>query len=190
MLIEKLRDECGYDPDQDGSVDDLIAYKDALEDLLARVDEAARENAYGGASAADVTGALFNMGFGEKKKPRPRRPWHTTSFDALKALSLARTALTDPDGVDDLRGDEPIGYAVDRIDEVIGAYSFEKGAGNDDASQLAWVIAHAARILAECAEAMDHADERECVVAEGLADVLDRLDDVRDLAGDLWREEA
>lgn len=33
--ISELREATGYDPDKDGSVDDLIAYKDALEDRLA-----------------------------------------------------------------------------------------------------------------------------------------------------------
>lgn len=31
-VIADLREECGYDPEGEGSVDDLIAYKDALED--------------------------------------------------------------------------------------------------------------------------------------------------------------
>jgi hypothetical protein len=39
--LAELAEACGYDPDGDGSVDDLIVYKDALEvaygDLLARV---------------------------------------------------------------------------------------------------------------------------------------------------------
>lgn len=33
--IERLRKECSYDPEAEGSVDDLIAYKDALEDAYA-----------------------------------------------------------------------------------------------------------------------------------------------------------
>lgn len=32
--VAKLRESTGYDPDVDGSVDALIAYKDALEDLV------------------------------------------------------------------------------------------------------------------------------------------------------------
>jgi len=34
-VVDELRAQCDYDPEQDGSVDDLIAYKDALEDALA-----------------------------------------------------------------------------------------------------------------------------------------------------------
>lgn len=33
--LDELREATGYDPDADGSVDDLIAYKDALEDAYA-----------------------------------------------------------------------------------------------------------------------------------------------------------
>lgn len=35
-VIDELRQATGYDPDREGSVDELIAYKDALEDELAR----------------------------------------------------------------------------------------------------------------------------------------------------------
>lgn len=39
MAIEEIRADCEYDPDQEGSVDDLIAYKEAIEDqLIARID--------------------------------------------------------------------------------------------------------------------------------------------------------
>lgn len=34
QTIERLRRACGYDPEREGPVDDLIAYKDALEDRL------------------------------------------------------------------------------------------------------------------------------------------------------------
>lgn len=36
-IVEQLQKECEYDPDGDGSVDDLIAYKDALEDLVGSI---------------------------------------------------------------------------------------------------------------------------------------------------------
>lgn len=77
-IIRKLQEACGYDPLGEGAVDYLIAYKDELEDLVGRVDEVALANAGDPAaeayrrrrgestiSAADVTGALFSMGFGE-----------------------------------------------------------------------------------------------------------------------------
>lgn len=84
-LITQLQEECEYDPEGEGSVDDLIGYKDALEDLVYRVDaimlansghpDAVRFRNREGLSymsAADVTGALFGMGFGtapsEKKE--------------------------------------------------------------------------------------------------------------------------
>lgn len=35
--LAQLRADCEYDPEEDGSVDDLIAYKDALEDLLGTI---------------------------------------------------------------------------------------------------------------------------------------------------------
>jgi hypothetical protein len=33
-FIEELRSDCGYHPEQGGAVDDLIAYKDALEEYV------------------------------------------------------------------------------------------------------------------------------------------------------------
>lgn len=39
VAIEEIRADREYDPDQEGSVDDLIASKDAIEDqLIARID--------------------------------------------------------------------------------------------------------------------------------------------------------
>jgi hypothetical protein len=35
-IIEELQQDCGYDPEGESSIDELIAYKDALEDTLAR----------------------------------------------------------------------------------------------------------------------------------------------------------
>ena len=77
-LIEQLRASCHYSPDQESTVDQLIDYKDALEDLVGRVDELALANNGEPAaeryraercertiSAADVMGGLFSMGFGE-----------------------------------------------------------------------------------------------------------------------------
>lgn len=77
-LIEELQQECDYDPEGDSPVDNLIAYKDALEDLVGQVDSILLCNSghpaavkYRNASdfvylsAADVCGALFEKGFGE-----------------------------------------------------------------------------------------------------------------------------
>lgn len=36
QTLDELRQACGYWPDEDGPVDNLIDYKDALEDELAR----------------------------------------------------------------------------------------------------------------------------------------------------------
>jgi len=76
-LIEQLQEECEYDPEGDGSVDNLIAYKDALEDIVGRIDGVLLCNSgtavaahyraqheYDCLSAADVCGALFGMGLG------------------------------------------------------------------------------------------------------------------------------
>lgn len=66
-VTEKLRTEIGYDAMEDVPIDTLIAYKDALEELVDAVDEAMRSNAgktdYR-MSAADITGMLYSMGFG------------------------------------------------------------------------------------------------------------------------------
>lgn len=40
--IEELRESCGYSPDEEGSVDALIAYKDALEDAYTSLRSKAR----------------------------------------------------------------------------------------------------------------------------------------------------
>lgn len=77
-LVEKLQEECEYDPEGDSTVDNLIAYKDALEDLVYAVDGillcnsgtaiAAHHRAHNDLaylSAADVCGALYSKGFGE-----------------------------------------------------------------------------------------------------------------------------
>lgn len=71
-IIDVLREECGYDDERDGSVDELIAYKDALEDVVARAEELLAENRKGQLSAADVTGGLWEIGF----DPDPPKPCH------------------------------------------------------------------------------------------------------------------
>lgn len=70
-FFEQLQEECHYtdgtDLDwggEDGGVDGLIAYKDALEDIVAQIDAAARDNAAGHCTAADVMGVVFGLGLG------------------------------------------------------------------------------------------------------------------------------
>jgi hypothetical protein len=79
-----------------------------------------------------------------------------TTFDPLQALSLARTALDDPDAIDpaDLGLDpDPAMYAVDRIDEAIGALHFD--GSNDYVGEAHWVITHLGRLLAAVAEKLE-----------------------------------
>lgn len=89
---------------------------------------------------------------------------HEVTFDPLQALSLARTALSDPAGLPDgaLRPYEvdPAAdahglYAIDQIDAALGALSFEAGAGNDDRAQAVWVLTHLGRLLVEVAGQLD-----------------------------------
>lgn len=113
-LIDQLRADCGYHPEAEGSVDDLIAYKDALEDLIGRVDEVALANS--GApeaeayrdrndvyalSAADVMGELFSMGFGEA--PEPDDPYgeatRTIKAAVRRALSSVRAMSQDEQAI-------------------------------------------------------------------------------------------
>lgn len=76
--IEQLRQSTGYGPEADGPVDDLIAYKDALEDLVGAIDEAALQNSgapeaarwrektgEAALSAGDVCQVLFELGLGD-----------------------------------------------------------------------------------------------------------------------------
>lgn len=63
-VTDTLKQNIGYDPEADGSVELLIAYKDALEEVVDSIDIAATVNARGRSSAADVCAALFADGFG------------------------------------------------------------------------------------------------------------------------------
>lgn len=76
-FIDRLRADCGYHPDAEGSVDALIDYKDALEDIVQNIDGLALCNSSHPAaerlreaegwqtlSAADVMGGIFNLGLG------------------------------------------------------------------------------------------------------------------------------
>lgn len=125
---------------------------------------------------------------------------HTT-FDPLQALSLARTALDDPGGLPEGELDEwerneeveldvygsiqthgaSTNYAIDRIDEVMGALSFEAGAGNDDAAQARWVLTHLGRLIAEVADELDRSGVRHDLMA-----ALDRVDETIDELSNGW----
>lgn len=61
-LITKLQQDCGYSETEDCPVDALIDYKDALEDLVGRVDEllSGDDDVNGG----DLVEALTALGFG------------------------------------------------------------------------------------------------------------------------------
>lgn len=64
-FTEKLRRDVGYDPDGEATLDQLIAYKDALEDLVNDIDRVASSNALDRISGADAMGYIFNRGLGE-----------------------------------------------------------------------------------------------------------------------------
>jgi hypothetical protein len=74
-----------------------------------------------------------------------------TTFDALEALSLARTALDDPDGLPsfvELRSSESfVAFAIDRIDEAMGALLFDEGGCNDAAGEARWVAKNLAGLV-------------------------------------------
>lgn len=66
--LDEMRSDCNYHPEKEGDVDDLIAYKDALEDKLCDVLAAfARIASRTGGSAADVAeevyGELYGLGY-------------------------------------------------------------------------------------------------------------------------------
>src|SRR5215471_20483883 len=117
-----------------------------------------------------------------------------TTFDPLQALSLARTALSDPagmpEGEPDFFGgavaseDHPEAmYAIDRIDEVIGALRFE-GALNDYQGEARWVLTHLGRLLAAVADTLGNGTEMLPAANEDAASYLqeagDRIDEAID----------
>jgi hypothetical protein len=109
-------------------------------------------------------------------------------FDPLQALSLARTALSDPAAVGIGAGTvsapatEREMYAIDRIDEVIGALYFEPV--NDARAEAVWVITHLGRLLAHVAAELP---DRELSPAtfDAAADELTTAGDAIDRALDL-----
>lgn len=118
---------------------------------------------------------------------RPREESTMTDseqFDPLNALSLARTALTDPHGLpDSVHGDDvmdadtAVEYAVDRIDAVMASLYFEVGAQEDDGAQAARVLTTLGRLLAALREEVEVADgstDDACVM---MAEAGDRIDE-------------
>ena len=99
-------------------------------------------------------------------------------FDPLNELSLARTALDDPAGVGLAHApDTAKGYAVDRIDDVMGSLYFETGAQEDDGAQAARVLTTLGRLLEAVREEIERADgstDDACVM---MAEAGDRIDE-------------
>lgn len=104
-------------------------------------------------------------------------------FDPLNALSLARTALTEPEALPDTEQyhvgmpDSLLEYAVDRIDAVMGSLYFEVGAQEDDGAQAARVLTTLGRLLAALRDEVEVADgstDDACVM---MAEAGDRIDE-------------
>ena len=58
---QSLKEELGYDELEDGSVDDLIAYKDALEDALDAAEHKLRNLANAAGAAKDIDETLWEL---------------------------------------------------------------------------------------------------------------------------------
>jgi hypothetical protein len=89
-------------------------------------------------------------------------------FDVLQALSLARTALDDPGALTEQELARVVThftaprspwshglsvYAIDRIDETIGALYYEPA--NDARAEAVWVLTHLGRLLANVTDGLD-----------------------------------
>lgn len=88
------------------------------------------------------------------------------TFDPLMALSYARTAIDDPDGLPEdeydaleavpvtidvpsrlvPRVEQRAAYALDRIDEAMAALDYDGGQGNDNRNEAAWVAKNIAQL--------------------------------------------
>jgi hypothetical protein len=149
--------------------------------ILARLRRLAANEPAGTLIFLDEIGALM-------EDVRAGEPDAANEFDPLQALSLARTALSDPAAVGIGAGTvstpatEREMYAIDRIDEVIGALYFEPV--NDARSEAVWVITHLGRLLAHVAAELP---DRELSPAtfDAAADELTTAGDAIDRALDL-----
>ena len=110
-------------------------------------------------------------------------PGEPEPFDPLGALSYARTALDDPAGLPEEEIEdtdslsERMGYAIDKIDEVMGSLYFEVGAQENDGAQAARVLTTLGRLLAALrdeAEVADGSTDDACVM---MAEAGDRIDE-------------
>ena len=101
-------------------------------------------------------------------------------FDVLDALSRARTALDDPQGLDLTIEDAAAGtrYAIDRIDEVIGALRFEPA--NDARGEARWVLMHIGRLLAAAGDAIEAELSRDPELLDDLRRAGDAIDNAYD----------
>jgi len=109
---------------------------------------------------------------------------HAPPFDPLDALSRARTALDDPAAVGLAvpgeawfeAGSENIGYAVQQIDEVIGALRFEPA--NDYRGEARWVMKNLGRLLNAVAQELAEDGSNENVHASNdLSAACDLIDE-------------
>lgn len=72
-LTAKIAKNCGYDALDESPMDALISYKNALEELVDRIDVCLSLNRLGSRSAADVCGMLFSEGLGDLPPSRLRK---------------------------------------------------------------------------------------------------------------------
>jgi hypothetical protein len=111
-----------------------------------------------------------------------------TTFDPLQALSLAYTALNDPSALEVEATEEdarmqrlyrvPLGYATERINEVIGALHYEPA--NDARAEAVWVLTHLGRLLANVADELVDDDLVPATFDEAAAQIRnagDRIDE-------------
>jgi hypothetical protein len=119
----------------------------------------------------------------------------TTFFDPLQELSLARTALDDPAGLPD--GELPYlpkdgtldgqvnDYAVEKIDNVLGALS--AGHGNNLKDEARWALVCLGRLVAAVADEIEvgedgYAGNLDSVTADQVTHRIDLAADYLDEA--------
>ena len=107
-----------------------------------------------------------------------------TSFDPLQALSEARTALTDPGALEGIPDQDAVAsgaFAIDRIDQAIGALYYEPA--NDARDEAVWVLTHLGRLLARVADELpsDMSPAAFDTAADLIVQAGDRIDEAIDL---------
>lgn len=100
-------------------------------------------------------------------------------WEPVYALSLARTALDDPLALPDgeIHADGPRAYAIDKIDEVIGALYFEAGGYNDEAGELRWVLRNLGRLLVGVADQLGEQNDPGSLIMGHVTAALDAIDE-------------